>query len=121
MRAVAAIATAHERGDLRERMAQRVDKLDTQTVRVLVAGDFKQGKSTLVNALIDHEICPAHPDFATSVPTAIHHGAEPSAIIYRDVEEHELPVPQGITLDQVGRFVSETEGAGESRLCSRAS
>jgi actin-like ATPase involved in cell morphogenesis len=111
---VAAMALGHERGDLAERMSTRIDRLDNQTVRVLVAGDFKQGKSTLVNALVDHEICPADPDFATSVPTSIRHGDEPHATIYRDMEADD-PVAEGIAIGQVGRYVSETEGADPDR------
>ena len=83
-------------------------------MRVLVAGDFKQGKSTLANALVDHDICPADPDFATAVPTAIRHGLEPQATIYRDMDTDE-PVAEGIAVAQVGRYVSETEGADPDR------
>ena len=111
---VATMALAHERGDLAERMSNRIDRLDNQTVRVLVAGDFKQGKSTLVNALVDTDICPADPDFATSVPTSIRHGEEPQATIYRDMDADE-PVAEGIAVGQVGRYVSETEGADPDR------
>lgn len=111
---VATMALAHERGDLAERMSNRIDRLDNQSVRVLIAGDFKQGKSTLVNALVDTDICPADPDFATSVPTAIRHGEEPQATIYRDMDADE-PVAEGIAVAQVGRYVSETEGADPDR------
>ncbi len=111
---VGQVAAAHDRADLQARMAERMDRLRHHTVRVLVAGDFKQGKSTLVNALVDHEVCPAHPDFATAVPTTISHGAEPDAKIYRDLEQEE-PSVERIELSQVGRFVSETEGADPER------
>ncbi|MCU1501758.1 MAG: heat shock protein 70 [Ilumatobacteraceae bacterium] len=111
---VATMADAHSRADLGERMRQRLARLESQTVRVLVAGDFKQGKSTLVNALVDQEICPADPDFATSVPTAIRHGELASATIYRDMDTDE-PVAESIEVANVGRYVSETEGADPDR------
>ncbi len=111
---VRTIAIAHQREDLGTRMGERIERLSSQTVRVLIAGDFKQGKSTLVNALIDVDVCPAHPDFATSVPTSIQHGLEASARIYRDVDDLE-PKPESIEVDQVGRWVSETEGADPER------
>ncbi len=118
MRALAAkvggIAAARGRTDLQVRMAERQARLQQHTVRVVVAGDFKQGKSTLVNALVDHEVCPAHPDFATAVPTTISHGYQPDAKIYRDLEQDE-PTVERIELSQVGRFVSETEGADPNR------
>ncbi|MEO5900025.1 MAG: Hsp70 family protein [Ilumatobacteraceae bacterium] len=111
---VAAMADEHVRTDLAERMRLRLARLDSQSVRVLVAGDFKQGKSTLVNALVDREICPADPDFATSVPTSIRHGELASARIYRDMDTDE-PVAEGIDVANVGRYVSETEGADPDR------
>lgn len=107
---VAALTSAHGRNDLTSRMIDRLDRLDHQTVRVLVAGDFKQGKSTLVNALVDREVCPADPDFATTVPTAIRFGAVDAARIHRDSNGDE-PTTEPIEMTLVGRYVSETEGA----------
>jgi tRNA U34 5-carboxymethylaminomethyl modifying GTPase MnmE/TrmE len=111
---VAHIAGQHDRTDLVERMSARLERLDHQTVRVLVAGDFKQGKSTLVNALVDHDVCPSDPDFATAVPTSIQHGAAASAIIYRDLQA-DFPEEQTIDMSMVGRYVSETDGADPDR------
>ncbi|MEO5723636.1 MAG: Hsp70 family protein [Ilumatobacteraceae bacterium] len=111
---VSAIASTHNRADLVERMAQRISRLESRNVRVLVAGDFKQGKSTLVNALVGQEICPADPDFATSVPTAVRHGDAPNARIFRDMET-DVAVAETIAISQVGRYVSETEGADPDR------
>ena len=48
-------------------------------VRVVVTGEFKQGKSTLVNALCGTDVCPVDDDVATAVPTLVRYGAEPSA------------------------------------------
>ena len=49
------------------------------TVRVLVAGEFKQGKSSLVNAIAGAEVCPVDDDVATSVATAIRYSETPEA------------------------------------------
>ncbi len=114
---VAELATAHERDDLAIRMGTRIRLLEHHATRVLVAGDFKQGKSTLVNALVDREICPADPDFATTVPTAIRYGSVAAARIHRDVDAGEPgdlsgePTNEPIEMTLVGRYVSETEGA----------
>ena len=46
-------------------------------VRVLVVGEFKQGKSLLVNALVGAPVCPVHDDIATSVATVVTHAPSP--------------------------------------------
>ena len=42
-------------------------------MRVLVVGEFKQGKSQLVNALVNAPVCPVDDDIATAVPTVVRH------------------------------------------------
>ena len=44
--------TAYERPDLGARLKQTRKRLADPNVRVLVVGEFKQGKSQLVNALV---------------------------------------------------------------------
>ena len=46
---------------------------------VAVVGEFKRGKSTLVNALLQTDVCPTDADIVTAVPTVVRYGAEPSA------------------------------------------
>jgi len=48
--------------------AARVSRTETL---VCVAGEYKQGKSSLVNALLGEDVCPVDDDFATRVLTAI--------------------------------------------------
>jgi hypothetical protein len=40
---------------------------------VLVVGEFKQGKSLLVNGLVGAPVCPTFDDVATAVPTVVRH------------------------------------------------
>ena len=60
---------AYRRGNLGERLAVARRRLLDPEVRVLVIGEFKQGKSQLVNALVGARICPVDDDIATAVPT----------------------------------------------------
>jgi hypothetical protein len=53
---------------------------------VAVVGEFKRGKSTLVNALLQTDICPTDADIVTAVPTIVRHGAEPSAVALLEPE-----------------------------------
>jgi len=67
-------AEAYGRRDLAERARARLDDLDHQACQVLVTGEFKQGKSSLVNGLLGVDVCPVDDDIATAVPTLIKHG-----------------------------------------------
>jgi hypothetical protein len=53
------------------------------SVRVLVIGEFKQGKSLLVNALVDAPVCPVDDDISTAVPTEVHYSKTPVATLVR--------------------------------------
>ena len=64
---------AYERPDLGARLAQTRKRLVDPNVRVLVVGEFKQGKSQLVNALVNAPVCPVDDDVATAVPTVVRH------------------------------------------------
>ena len=63
--------TAYERPDLGARLQATRKRLADPDVRVLVVGEFKQGKSQLVNALVNAPVCPVDDDIATAVPTVV--------------------------------------------------
>jgi hypothetical protein len=46
-----------------------------------VVGEFKQGKSLLVNALVGAPVCPVHDDIATSVATVVSHAPSPALTV----------------------------------------
>ena len=48
-----AAAAAADRSDLVERLSQTSRRLTHQGIRALVVGEFKQGKSLLVNAMVN--------------------------------------------------------------------
>src|SRR3954465_10664254 len=52
-----ALAQSAGRGDLVERLDAAVRRLRSEEATVAVVGEFKQGKSTLVNALLRTDIC----------------------------------------------------------------
>lgn len=78
--------TAYRRPDLTERLREIHRRLDDPTVRVLVVGEFKQGKSQLVNALVSAQVCPVDDDIATAVPTVVRHARTASAALVREPE-----------------------------------
>jgi len=70
------MAESRARPDLYERLSQARRRFDERTVTVAVVGEFKRGKSTLVNALIQTAVCPVDADIVTAVPTLVRYGED---------------------------------------------
>jgi len=100
--------TAYRREDLGERLAVARGRLLDPEVRVLVVGEFKQGKSLLVNSLVDAPVCPVDDDLATAVPTLVRFAPEPSVVLVGDDERQRRTVP----IDQLAHHVSEAGNPG---------
>jgi GTPase SAR1 family protein len=62
-------------------------------VRIAIVGEFKQGKSTLTNALLRTEVCPVDQDIVTDVPTVVRWGPRPRALAVVDGAAEEVAVP----------------------------
>ncbi|WP_330852141.1 dynamin family protein, partial [Lentzea sp.] len=74
----------HRRPDLEARLREkRAQQLDPK-LRVLVVGESKQGKSQLVNALLNAPVCAVGDDITTTVPTYVQHAETPSAALVRN-------------------------------------
>ncbi|MGH3172118.1 MAG: dynamin family protein [Trebonia sp.] len=72
----------------RERIAAVKDRLDAARLRVLVAGEAKRGKSTLINALLSRDVLPTGVTPLTAVATTVRYGDDPHATArYEDGHE----------------------------------
>jgi len=87
---IAAIAEKMGRGDIGGRLRIAAARAGRPATIVCVVGEFKQGKSSLVNALIGTDICPVDDDLATSAMTLIHHGADVEVTVRRRQGEQSL-------------------------------
>ncbi|MFC3895329.1 dynamin family protein [Lentzea rhizosphaerae] len=92
-RALAAIAR-YGRPDLEARLRQARARLQDDRVRLLVVGEFKQGKSMLVNGLLGAPVCPVFDDVATSVPTVVRYADQPVVTLVRGDSRIEVPVEE---------------------------
>jgi GTP-binding protein EngB required for normal cell division len=63
----------------REQIAALRDRLDAARLRVLVAGEAKRGKSTLINALLGRPLLPTGVTPLTAVATTVRYGGDPHA------------------------------------------
>lgn len=124
---VSKAVTAYERPDLLERVQGIRNRLTDPAFHVLVVGEFKQGKSSLVNALLGQTICPVDDDIATAVPTAVRFSAQPEAAVLLDQAgdgrnpDIDEPRRQPIGVEEVPRWVTERHGeaaAGGERIRS---
>lgn len=88
--------------DQRLQALEAAEKLEEATVYVAIIGDFKRGKSTLVNALLGAPVLPTGVIPVTAVPTLCRWGETPRLTVRcvgRADAVHEL--------DELARFVTE--------------
>jgi hypothetical protein len=118
------LTSGSDRTDLRQRLQQTRARLLDPDIRVMVVGEFKQGKSKLINALVGAPVCPVGDDVATSVPTVVRYGEEPSATLIFPAEGAVDPSPltgadrvdrRSIPLDELAAHVSEKGNPHNSR------
>ncbi|HTW20057.1 MAG TPA: dynamin family protein [Mycobacteriales bacterium] len=69
--AVAEVARGAGRADLVSRLSAAAGRLTSEGARVAVVGEFKKGKSSVVNALVGGPVCPVDDDISTAVPTVL--------------------------------------------------
>ncbi len=124
--ALATIAR-YDRSDLSARLQQTRARLLDDRVRVLVIGEFKQGKSLLVNGLVKAPLCPVYDDVATSVPTVVRHAETPTVALVRVLDSEGDDGPAGrrterieVPIDELAEHVSETGNPGNRERWSYA-
>jgi replication fork clamp-binding protein CrfC len=73
------IAGLHDRGDLVERLAVAKERINDPQIRVVIAGQLKQGKSQLLNSLLNMPVARVGDDESTVLATFVSHGDPASA------------------------------------------
>src|SRR5580698_812493 len=77
----------------REQLGTVRGRLDEARLRVLVVGEAKRGKSTLINALLGSSVLPSGVTPLTAVTTTVRHGDDPRVQAkFRDGHEEKQPV-----------------------------
>lgn len=80
---------------------------------IAVMGEFKRGKSSLINALLGAKILPADATPTTATINRITYGPEPRAVIaFRDGTQQEIPI------EELVDYVTKTTSDGEVRALS---
>lgn len=81
LKPLADVAAQYGKQALLADVSKSIDELNNN-VNVLFCGEFKRGKSSLVNAILGEELCPTDIGIATSVVTKISYGSVKKAIRY---------------------------------------
>ena len=110
------------RGDLAQRASIAAARLKRPSTVVCVVGEFKQGKSTLINALLGQQVCPVDDDLATSAITLVRFGEQAGAIVRRKAESGnpgDPPIIENIAIADVHQWVSEIGNPGNHKQVER--
>jgi hypothetical protein len=112
--------TAYERPDLGGRLLQTRKRLADPDVRVLIVGEFKQGKSQLVNALVNAPVCPVDDDIATAVPTVVKYAETTAAALVREGGSNGSAERTEVPAGELVQHVSEAGNPGNKAMLSYA-
>lgn len=102
------------RADLVERVQAGRVRSSRPTTVVCVVGEFKQGKSSLVNALVGEQMCPVDDDIATATLTLLRHGDQPAAVVRYGGDAD--PAAESIPVEDIARFITERAETGGRRI-----
>ncbi len=108
---------ASERGEraAAERARGIISRLQADLFNLAVVGQFKRGKTTLINALLGRNLLPAAVVPLTSVVTVIEYGGQEEAVV------HFLDGSQrAISFDELGDYVTERGNPGNRKKVSGA-
>ncbi|MFY1690188.1 dynamin family protein [Plantactinospora sp. WMMB782] len=112
---VVRVSGSHGRGDLTSWLRRRRAQLLDPRLRVLVVGEAKQGKSQLVNALLNASVCPVGEGISTTIPTVVGHAQTPTAaLVWSPPPVAEQPARRPAD-GQQPRRLSGPEGTPERR------
>ncbi len=103
-------SVAYGRPDLADRLDKVADRLADPRLVTVVMGEFKAGKSSLVNAMVGAEVCPVDADVATAVPTMVRYAEVPVALAARRAAEGATPELEAVEPSRVAELI-RTEGA----------
>jgi len=96
----------------REQIQALLDRLDAARLRVVVTGEAKRGKSTLINALLGRDVLPSGVTPLTAVATTVRYGDDDSGVevVFRDGHEEKHP------LTALADFVTEKRNPRNERM-----
>jgi GTP-binding protein EngB required for normal cell division len=105
---------AKSRPELSERAGRLGERLRAGHFYIAVLGEFKRGKSTLVNALLGTDLLPTGVLPLTAVATEVSYGSPGATIVSLDGHHEE------VELDRLSDYVTEAKNPSNERQVARA-
>ncbi|WP_297908256.1 dynamin family protein [uncultured Parabacteroides sp.] len=95
----------HKESDI-EQLSKMMGTVSSDSVSVLVCGEFKRGKSSFINAFLGEELCPTDAGIATSVVSVIKYGKEYKVTrLYGDINNLQS---EDIPFDAIEKYAKGT-------------
>ena len=95
----------HKESDI-EQLSKMMGTVSSDSVSVLVCGEFKRGKSSFINAFLAEELCPTDAGIATSVVSVIKYGKERKVTrLYGDINNLQS---EDIPFDAIEKYAKGT-------------
>lgn len=107
-----AIADLNNRGDLVARLAVARERITDPQIRVVIAGQLKQGKSQLLNSLLNLPVARVGDDETTAVITVVAYSEQPSATLIVSAGERLPPERIVIPIDDISKDLRRAPQAG---------
>jgi replication fork clamp-binding protein CrfC len=107
-----AIAELSDRDDLVQRLRRARDRITDPQIRVVIAGQLKQGKSQLLNALLNLPVARVGDDEATVVITVVSYGDAPSARLVVAAGPNGEPAYVDIPIEDINTDLRRAPQAG---------
>lgn len=118
--AVDALLHRAERPDLIDRFRSARARRVTRTCRLLVVGEFKKGKSTLVNALVNAAVSPVDDQLATALPLEVHHGEQIAAtVLVHNLDTTQSTDSRTIRIEELPHYLLEGGRPEEAAIAVR--
>lgn len=86
--------------------------------RLMVVGEFKRGKSTLVNSLLGQDVLPARVAPCTAIITEVRYAEEPRAVLHYNDRSRE---PLTVSVDDLRKYVVIEDGDDDDDPSGRIS
>jgi len=113
-----AISKVQEKVELTARLIEEADRLRYGKLFTVVAGEFKQGKSSLIDALLDEpDLFPDNPDITTCLVSTISYAPQEKITVMIDESEDgsNKVVPRNIGRGEIRDYVMEAHNKKNMR------
>ncbi|HHY46075.1 MAG TPA: hypothetical protein GX506_02085 [Firmicutes bacterium] len=107
---IASLAREKGNAEIEGRASSAIEKLESNRFHLVVLGQFKRGKTTLINALLGADLLPTAVVPLTSIITMIRYGPKSGAtVFFNDGKSKE------ITLDELPFYITERENPNNAK------